>query len=166
MARVADAKVPEGLPDFNIFKSMAHNHHVQKGYGDLGGRLLYRGTLDPRLREIVINAISVKTGCASEWSHHVGIGRQAGMTDDELRAIRDGALGELGDTERLYIDYAHKVEDMQVTDDDVAKLRSAGLSDEQIVELTVLAGFYGMTARYLLALDVAIDEGNAGFDVP
>jgi alkylhydroperoxidase family enzyme len=40
------------------------------------------------------------------------------------------------------------------------------LSDEQIVELTVLAGFYGMTARYLLALGVEIDQGNPDFSVP
>lgn len=166
MARVAYTQVPEGLPDFNIFRTIAHNPQMLKGYGDLGGRLIFRGSLDPRLREIVINAIAVKTGCGYEWSHHVGIGRQSGMTDDELRAIRDGDLGALGDTERLYIDYAFKVDDKQVTDTDVEALRAAGLDDGRIVELTILAGFYGMTARYLLALDVEIDEGNPGFEAP
>jgi alkylhydroperoxidase family enzyme len=165
MARVGYTEA-EGLPEFNIFRAMANAPQVLKGYADLGGRLLMRGTLDPRLREFVINAISVKAGCAYEWSHHLGMGRQAGMTDDDLRALRDGKLEALGDTERLYVTYAHKVDDAAVTDADVDALRDAGLTDEQIVELTVLAGFYGMTARALLALDVEIDEGNPGFEEP
>lgn len=165
MARVGFSKA-EGLPEFNIFRTLANAPQVLKGYSDLGGRLLFRGTLDPRLREAVICAISAKTRCAYEWSHHLGMGREAGLSDDELRAIRDGDRDHLGPLERACIAYASKVDDVAVDEADVQGLRDAGLSDPQIVELTVLAGFYGMTARYLLALDVQIDEGNPGFEEP
>ena len=167
MARVPYVDVPEGALPFNIFRAFANAPEVAKGYSSLGGRLLFSGTLEPKIRELVINAISVKLDCAYEWSHHVGMGRDAGITDDELRSLRDGGWDQkLAPLERLCVAYAYKVDDRTVTDADTTELRGAGLSDEQVVELSVLAGFYGMTARVLLALDVGIDEGNPGFDVP
>lgn len=165
MARIGYTEV-EGLPPFNIFKALNNAPQVLKGYSDLGGRLLFRGTLDERVRELVINAIACKLDAPYEWSHHVGMARGAGVTDDELRAVRDGKLHELPDLARTCVEYAAKVDDAAVADGDVEALRAAGLTDEQIVELTTLAGFYGMTARVLLALDVEIDEGNPDFSEP
>jgi alkylhydroperoxidase family enzyme len=166
MARVPYTDAPEGLPPYHIFQAMAHAPKLLDGYSKLGGRLLFRGTLDPRVRELVINAMSAKLDAPYEWSHHVGMARGVGVTDDELRAVRDGKLHELGPLERTCVEYAHKVEDRTVTDADVDGLRGAGLSNEQIVELSILAGFYGLTARVLLALDVEIDEGNPDFSQP
>lgn len=166
MARVAQAELPENAPPFNIFRVLANAPQVLKGFGDLGGRLLARGTLDARVREIVINAVSCKLQAVYEWSHHVGMARGAGVTDDELRAVRDGRLEALGDLERTCVEFAHNVDDRSVKEADVGALRGLGLGDEQIVELAVLAGFYGMAARVLLALDVEIDEGNPDFSEP
>jgi alkylhydroperoxidase family enzyme len=165
------ARVPyrdaEDIIPFNIFRTLVHAPQVLKGYSDLGGRLLFKGTLDTRTRELVINAISVNLDCAYEWSHHVGMGREAGLTDDELRALRDGGWEKaLSPAEAACVAYALKVDDRTVSDADVQALRDNHLSDEQIVELTVLAGFYGMTARYLLALGVEIDQDNPDFSVP
>lgn len=164
MARVADAPLPEGTLPFNIFRTLANAPQVLKGFSDLGGRLLFRGTLDPRVRELVINAVSRKLDAPYEWSHHVGMARGVGVTDDELRAVRDG--GTLSEPAQTCVAFARKVDDAAVTPDDISALREAGLDDAQIVELCVLAGFYGMTARVLLALDVQIDDGNPDFSSP
>lgn len=51
-----------------------------------------------------------------------------------------------------------------VAEADVQSIHAMGLDDAGIVELTLLAAYYGMTARYLLALDVDLDEGKSGFD--
>lgn len=165
MARVGYTEA-EGQPPFNIFRTLANAPQVLKGFGDLGGRLLFRGTLDQRVRELVINAVSCKLDAVYEWSHHVGMARAAGVTDDELRAVREGKLEALDGVERACVEFAHKVDDRTVSDADVDGLRAHGLSDGQIVELAVLAAFYGMTARFLLALDVEIDEGNPDFSQP
>jgi len=107
------------LPAFNIFKDLNHAPKIAGAYSRLGGMILARRDVDPKLRELVIHAISLK------------------------------------------------VEANAVTDADVQSLRSIDFDDKQIVELTMTAGFYGMTARFLNAVDVEIDEGNpANFDIP
>ncbi len=165
MARVPYADVAEDYPSINIYRAISNAPKVARGFGGLGGRLLLRGRLDPHLRETVINSIAVKMDCAYEWSHHTQMGRDEGMTDDELRALRDGHLEDLGELEQTCVKYAHKVEDRAVTDRDFDELRRH-FDDAEIVELTVLAAFYAMTARIIGALDVDIDPGNRGFEEP
>ncbi len=155
------------LPNFHIFQHLNHAPKVAGAYARMGGMLLARADLDPKLRELVINAISLKLDCDYEWSHHAKWALDVGNTPDDLEALKAGDLSKLGEKERVVVEYALKVEANEVTDADVESLRTQGLDDKQIVELTLTAGFYGMTARFLNAVDVAIDEGNpANFDIP
>ena len=159
-------KEDAALP-INIFRTLSHSEPVQKGFSSLGSRLLNQGALDVHLRELVINAISVKLNAPYEWSHHAKWLLDNGGTVQELEALKAGDFNGFEPLERACLNYAYKVEDTTVTDADVAALRDGGLDDSQIVELTVLAGFYGATARFLLAMDVDVDEGNPdGFGVP
>jgi 4-carboxymuconolactone decarboxylase len=159
-------KEDAALP-INIFRTLAHSEPVQKGFSSLGGRLLNQTKLDVRVRELVINAISVKLNAPYEWSHHAKWLLDNGGSVEELEALKAGTFDGFSPLEKAVLDYAYKVEDTTVTDADVDALRSNGLDDEQIVELTVLAGFYGATARFLLAMDVAVDEGNPdNFGIP
>lgn len=163
------ARVPfleAGLPA-NIFKVFAHRPNLAEAYQKLGGRLLARGVLDPKLRELVIDAVAVHLDAPYEWSHHAQMALDAGATREELEAVRDGRDDALDPLSRTAVAYARKVDDRSVTSSDVDALRDAGLDDASIVELTLLAGFYGMTARFLLAMDVEIDEGNPkDFGIP
>lgn len=155
------------LPNFHIFQTLNHAPKVAGAYSRLGGMLLARADLDPKLRELVINAISLALDCDYEWSHHGKWALDVGNTPDDLQALKDGDYSKLGEKERAVVTYALKVEANDVTDADIATLREIGLDDKQIVELTLTAGFYGMTARFLNAMDVEIDEGNpANFAIP
>jgi len=158
VARLPYTESELGLPH-NIFRLLAHAPEVAKGFSSLGGRLLARTKFDPKVRELVINAIAVRADAPYEWSHHVRAALEAGATKEELQAIKDGDLDSVGERERACIAYALKVEDNTAGEDDVTALRRVGLDDQEIVELTLLAGFYGMTARFLRAMDVDYDEG-------
>lgn len=166
MARIPDVPDERSILPVNIFRAMSNAHEVARRYSALGGTLLFKGSLPAKARELVIDAISVKLDCPYEWSHHAPMALDAGAGVDELRALREGRLDALEPYDRACVEYAFKVDDREVADADVAALREAGLSDEQVTELTMLAGFYGMTARFLLAMDVRIDEGHHGFDRP
>lgn len=158
----------ENVPvPYNIFRTLAHAPAVAKGFSSMGNRILTETTLDTRVRELVINAISLKLSAPYEWSHHAKWLLDVGGTAEELEALKAGDLERLGSLEGACVAYAYKVEDATVADADVDDLRERGLSDREIVELTILAGFYGMTARFLLAMDVGVDEGNPdGFALP
>lgn len=161
MARLPDGELGELLP-LNIFRVMAHAPKLADGYNRLGGRILFRTELDPKARELVINAISLKLNCPYEWSHHGKWALDVGATLDELQAVKDGNYAKLGSLERACIEYALKFDDNAITDADIERLRSSGLDDKQIVELSFVAGMYGVTARFLNAMAVEIDEGNKG----
>ncbi|MEX2489646.1 MAG: carboxymuconolactone decarboxylase family protein, partial [Pseudomonadales bacterium] len=75
----------------NIFRVLANHEKLAKRWLVFGNHILSKSTLPPRDREIVI----LRTGwlCQSEyeWSQHVHIARRAGMTDEEIARIKEGA---------------------------------------------------------------------------
>ncbi len=144
----------------NIFRVMSHAPEAARGFSSCGSRLLGQTKLDAKLRELVINAISVELNCPYEWSHHGKWALDVGASADDLEALKSGDLDRLGPLERAVVDYALKVEANDVTEADIEALRASGLDDQEIVEVTLVAGFYGMTARFLNAMDVDYDEGN------
>jgi 4-carboxymuconolactone decarboxylase len=151
----------------NIFRVMNNAPEVAKGFSSLGSRILGQSSLDPKLRELVIDAISVKLDCPYEWSHHAKWALDVGATTQELDALKTNDLTQLGHLERAVVGFAQKVDDNAVTDADVETLTQAGLSAQHIVEITITAGFYGMTARFLNAMDVEYDpDVPENFDIP
>jgi alkylhydroperoxidase family enzyme len=165
LARVPYLEV-EGYPPLHTFQALAHSPQLLESLRAVGRILLYESTLDAHARELAIVAVAAKLRSAYQWSQHVGMAREAGVTDGELRAVRDGNLDALQQPARACVAYALKVEDRTVTDHDVDELRALGLTNQHIVELTVLAAIYGMSARYITALDIEVDEGAPGFDIP
>ena len=159
MPRLPYTDPGEQLP-LNIFRLMGHTPKLARGYAGLGGRILARTEFDAKLRELVINAISVHLEAPYEWSHHAKWALDVGATPEELDALKARDYSKLGPRERACVEYALKVDANHVTDADVEALRTAGLTDKEIVEVTLTAGFYGMTARFLNAMDVELDEGN------
>ena len=151
----------------NIFKVMNNAPAAAKGFSSLGSRILGQTDVDPKLRELVIDAISVKLDCPYEWSHHAKWALDVGASTEELEALKTRDLSALGEKERLVVEYAAKVDDNAVADADVEALTAAGFTPQHIVELTLTAGFYGMTARFLNAMDVEYDpDVPEDFDIP
>ena len=169
MARVPDAAPPEDSQEafgqLNIFKALSNSPQVLKGFGDLGGRLLFRGQLPPRTRELVILRVGAMLGSDYEWGQHVVMGRAAGLSDDEIRAIRDGSIGGLSPSEVAAVRYAEAVEERRV-DDALWDAAASHFGPAEMVELTVLAAFYGLVSRTLLALGVELDDNIQGLDHP
>ena len=53
----------------------------------------HESRLDPRLRELAILQVGYLERSPYEYSHHVKIGREFGVTDDDIRAIADETEG-------------------------------------------------------------------------
>ena len=172
MARVPDAtpEFREGAEvttrtDLNIFKALANSAQAFRGFSDLGGRLLMRSALPGRAREAVILRMGALLGSDYEWGQHVVIGRGVGLTDDDIRGIRDGSLAGLSDAAAAAVRYGEAVEQRKV-DDATWQATAQHYDAGQMVELTVLAGFYGLVSRTLIALDVQLDDTIRGLDHP
>lgn len=145
--------------EMHIFRTIAVHPKLFRSWLPLGGRLLQGSTLTPRVREIVILATAARCGSDYEWGQHVGIAREAGLTDDEIRACArpedaDGWTAE----DRAALDAAGQlVADHRITDATWEALVAAGWTDQQLIELTFLAGHYAMLAGMLRSVGVVTE---------
>ncbi|GIW40820.1 MAG: hypothetical protein KatS3mg076_1397 [Candidatus Binatia bacterium] len=88
------AGVPVAFAELNIFRALLHRPATAKALCDLLLSLLFQGTLDPRLRELVIMRIGWVTGSDYEWTQHWRIAQERfGVTAEDLLAVRRVAGG-------------------------------------------------------------------------
>lgn len=143
----------------NIFNMLAHAETCLKPVMKLGGTLLGKLKLDPRLRELcLLHAVNL-VGGEYEWVQHEPIARDLGATDAQIAALRknDGADFCFSASERAALRFTREVVmDVRASEATLAAARTH-FSDREIVELIVLAGFYTMLARLTESLDVETD---------
>jgi hypothetical protein len=77
------------LPPLNAFRMMALVTNSFKGFLDLAGSVLSGADFDARLREIAVLRVVRVMNCKYAWSHHVTVGKMTGLTEEDIRAIRD-----------------------------------------------------------------------------
>jgi uncharacterized peroxidase-related enzyme len=119
-----------------------------------------RRTMDLRRYELVTLAAAQAIGSRACRLAH---GRNALTVIDEAELVRlardfhDAGLSEL---EVAIMEFAQKVsgDSASMTDDDSARLRELGLSDEEIVDVALVAAARNFYSRALHALAVPVDE--------
>lgn len=121
--------------------------------------------LSARLRELAILRLVSTLGAAYEWASHVPGARQAGITDDEIRAVRAGDLTGFTAHDEMALRFAAAVEARSVDDTLWAEAREL-FSEVELVDLTLVSAFYGLASRCVLAFDVPLDDGLHGFELP
>jgi alkylhydroperoxidase family enzyme len=143
----------------NIFNMMAHAETCLKPVMKLGGTLLGKLRLDPKLRELcLLHAVKLEGG-EYEWMQHVPIAKDLGATDDQIAALArgDDAAGCFSPLETAALRFTREVVvDARASEAGLANLR-AHLSDREVVELILMAGFYIMLARLTESLGVEND---------
>lgn len=156
------------LAPLNIFRMMANAPHLLAPFVGLGSAFLMNGRLDPVDREIAILRVGYLSKAAYETAQHEKIGRDAGMSEALIAAVRYGpASDNLTGHQRAIIRF---------TDDLVANVRAsnqtyapmlAALGPAGVQELTLLVGYYMMVCRFLETFDVEVEDGGArGVQLP
>lgn len=69
-ARARGSAVPEYVSELSVFRVLLHHPTLARRFNDLLGQLLFRATLDARLRELVIMRVGWVTGSVYEWTQH------------------------------------------------------------------------------------------------
>ena len=172
IAPIEPADVPADLaemlgPDMrsmNIFATMANNPGLFRRYLPFGGKLLAGGSIDPRQRELLILRSGWNAGSEYEWGQHVRIGKQAGLTDEEITRVAAGpAAAGWSTTDALLLTACDEL----CSDHDLSDGTWAALSEiydvKQLIELTLLVGHYVMLAGMLNSLRVQREPGVVGF---
>ena len=153
------ARLGEG-PHLNIFRTLARHPALMKRWLVFGNHVLAKSTLPPRERELVILRVGWLCQAGYEWGQHVLIGRNAGLSDEEIQRIPAGAEAEgWSEDDRWLIRAADELHgDAFVTDTTWAALAER-LSVEQRIDLIFTVGQYNLVSMALNTLGVQPEEG-------
>lgn len=143
----------------NVNRMMSHAEGPMMAYSKLGTQLLLKGKLNPVLREIVILRIGQLCGSAYEWHQHVSVARAVGMNSTTLQAVTDQAFERLTETQQIAITVAEEIKRDNGAGSETIALAREHFSEEELIELIMVAGYYIMTAGLLLSLDIEIEDG-------
>lgn len=152
------------MGELNIFRTLAVHPKLLRSWLPLGGRLLQGSTLDARLRELVILRTAARCGSDYEWGQHVAIGRDAGLSDEEILACAASgpdaiAVSSWSAVERHLLGAVDELLGAHcVADPTWRALVGSGWSDSQLVELTMLVGHYAMLAGMLRSAGVETER--------
>lgn len=145
---------------FNIFRTLAHAPKALKRFNLWGGYILSdHNALPARERELVILRTGYLCSAGYEWAQHVRIGKQAGLTDEEIARIKQGPDAEgWGREDAALLRAADDlVGDQFVGDASWAALDF--LSDKAKMDLVFTVGQYTQVSMMLNSFGVQLDEG-------
>jgi 4-carboxymuconolactone decarboxylase len=146
--------------NLNVFRLLANAPQVFAGWTQMVDELFDSPTFSRRMRELVILRVAHLQGSRYELSQHVGIGRDAGLTEQQINAIRaNGDLDAAGfsDTERSALEVTTELCSTHRLRDDTFAAAQAALGDEALTELLMIISCYYGLALVLNAADPDVD---------
>jgi alkylhydroperoxidase family enzyme len=150
-------------PPLNIFRTLARNKGLAKGFLALGGYLLMQGTIPEREREIVILRVGWRSGSEYEFGQHTTIGLRAGLTQEEVARLADSAGGDWSPEDAVLVALADELCADDVVTDATWDALAARWSDAQLLELLVLAGYYRLVSGMLNSVGVPLEPATPGW---
>ena len=145
---------------FNVFRTIARAQKAYKAFMHWGGYILSRrNDLSARDRELVILRAGYNWKAGYEWAQHVVIGKEAGLTDEEVERIKAGPDADGWSA----IDAAMLQATDELTSDafitDATWARLSDLTDKQKMDLVMTVGQYTQVSMMLNSFGVQLDEG-------
>lgn len=146
-------------PEANLYRMLANGGSAVLGYLRMGSQIRFNAILDPLVRELIILRTGSLCGAAYELDHHERIAADLGMAADKIQAaINDGTSAAVFDPfEKTLLQFTEEV----VVDGKASEAAFAALAEhyspEELIETTLLIGFYMMTSRFLQTFDMDLD---------
>lgn len=149
----------------NFLKVFANSPEALKAFLGLHG-IANGGSLDPQTRERIALALAQQNACEYCLSAHTAIGRKAGLTGAEIEANRAGTSQDA--KAAAAVKFARAINDHtgDVTNAELADVRSAGYSEADIVEIITHVGMNILTNLIGRASRVEIDFPKVDLKLP
>jgi alkylhydroperoxidase family enzyme len=166
-ARLA-AMMPPGVPPILLFRTFARNVPMTAAMNGWGSyELSKRLSLSMRDREIIINRTCARCGCEYEWGVHVAFfAERAGLSGPQLTSLVHGGTGDPcwpGERDRLLIEAADALHDSADIDEDLWHRLARVFSQQQLLDLLMLAGWYHAVSFTANGARVAREDGAPRF---
>jgi 4-carboxymuconolactone decarboxylase len=109
----------------------------------LGAELRFHGQLDPRIRELVICAVARHTSNHFEWTAHVPLALEAGVSRTTVSELLEGRTPVgIPEDEYLALEFAQRLMCAHGVPDSLFAEAKLKFGDKGIIELSTLIGYF------------------------
>ena len=165
MARLPYLEADQVAPEYrdmlkrntNLHKLLVNSPEMARAFGGMGGTIRFRSTLDARLRELAILQVGWLERSEYEFTHHVKIGREFGVTDADIEAMMaetDGRASGLEPLARAVLRGAREMaHGLSMSAATFAEIKTH-LSNEHMTDLVLTIAFYCAVVRVLATMQI------------
>ena len=163
-----ETMMPPGVPPIGLFRTFVHNMPMTQAMGGWGGyELSKRLSLSMRDREILIDRTTARCGCEYEWGVHIAFfAERAGLDAEQVRSLTHGSADDRCWTEpaeRALIAAVDELHDRSTIGDERWTALAAHHRPEQLLDITLLAGWYHAISYAANGARVDLEEGAPRF---
>ncbi|MGH6701967.1 MAG: carboxymuconolactone decarboxylase family protein [Bradyrhizobium sp.] len=165
MARLPYLEADQVAPEYrdmlkrntNLHKLLVNSPDMARAFNGIGGYIRFRSKLDPRLRELAILQVGWMERSEYEFTHHVKIGREFGVTDGDI----EGMMAETEDkpsgleplAKAILKGAREMVRGLAMSEATFAGIGKE-LTNEQMTDLVLTIAFYCAVVRVLATMKV------------
>lgn len=146
--------------DINLQRALVNSPKAARAFGRLGGFIRNESRLDPRLREMAILHVGYMARSRYEYSHHIKIGFDFGVSADDVRAIAEETAGRstsLDSLGKVVLRAAREMYAGPAVSAAAFAALQAELDNECLTDLVITIGFYCGVVRVLETLEIDVE---------
>ncbi len=146
--------------DITLYRVLSNNPTAMRAFSGLGQYIRHKSILDARLRELAILQVGWVSRAPYEWSHHIKIGYDFGVTDEDIRALIAETAGEatgLDHAAKLVLRAAREAAAGPGVAADTYDALANILDEPRMVDLVVTIAFYCGVVRLLSSFEVDVE---------
>ena len=141
----------------NLTRLLVNSPGMAKAFHGIGGYIRNKSTLDSRLRELAILQVGWMEKSEYEFTHHVKIGKEFGVTDEDIQGLfleTEGKPSKLDSLTKTVLKGAREmVRDIGMSDATFAEIKQH-LSNEHMTDLVLTIAFYCAVVRVLATMKI------------
>jgi alkylhydroperoxidase family enzyme len=165
MARLPYLEADQVAPEYrdmlkrntNLHKLLVNSPDMARAFNGVGSFIRFKSKLNPRLRELAILQVGWLEKSEYEFTHHVKIGKEFGVTDDDIAALMietEGIQSKLEPLARAILKGAREMtRDLEMSMTTFAEIKRH-LSNEEMVDLVLTIAFYNAVVRVLATMKI------------
>jgi len=154
----------------NMTMVQANHPQLAIAYNTFGKHLLLTSTIAVRPRELIVLRTAWLQKCQYEWHYHVGYGLKAGLTLEEIAAVRDGWRSPVWDgkeEDRAVLRAVDELLENARIGDECWAMLSRHFDKRQMMDFVYTVGNYVVLGWAVASFGIPVEDGvdPIGFDL-
>lgn len=148
----------------NVFKTLVRHPKLLKRWLVFANHVLFKTTLPPRDRELLILRIGWLCRAEYEWGQHVRIAAQCGISEEEIRRVAAGPAADGWEAfEAALLRAVDELRADAIISDTTWQTLADRYNTQQLMDLVFTIGQYNLVSMALNTFGVEREPGLAGF---